>query len=193
MQGIHEHKNNHVKVDECSADLFLNAWQEKKRLKDSKLKAAKLEMLSREVEIRAEIKERRRQAQKIHEKEERKHEVDRVLRKDDAKKALNECCEIVVECEDEELLNETDSFQGEPSSSRTVSFTLPRSRPVVKEKIVSSVSQPGGRASVLVTSGGLIILMICAALVTASFILSPLIETMFSKWPFQIIQVVAIK
>jgi hypothetical protein len=90
-------------------------------------------------------------------------------------------CDIIVECEDKRTSNGRSSFQSEPGRSRTVSFTLPKSNLLLEERHRrSSIQQK--RTNVMVTSGGLIFLLIAAALVTASFLMSPVIETILSKY-----------
>ena len=64
--------------------------------------------------------------------------------------------------------------------SSTVSFTIPKSSWWIEEKHRKSANDQK-RANVIVTSGALIFILISAALVTASFLISPVLETIFSK------------
>ena len=85
------------------------------------------------------------------------------------------------ECDDDELNRiYHHSEKTEPKSSNTVSFTLQRSTSRLEEKKRRKAEEEK-RANVMVTSGALIFLLVAAALVTASFLMSPVIENMFSK------------
>ena len=85
-------------------------------------------------------------------------------------KALtNGICDILVECGEEngiEMLNKP------PSRARVVSFSLPITR------TDTNLEDKQGRAA----SGGLLLLIIFAVVITGSFLMSPYIETMFSKY-----------
>ena len=90
-------------------------------------------------------------------------------------------CDIIVECEDDESFTGRSNFLLEPLRSRTVSFTIPNCSEVLKER-QSRSSKEKKRTNVIVTSGGLIFMLIAAALVTATFLMSPVIEDIFSKY-----------
>ena len=88
---------------------------------------------------------------------------------------------MIVECEDDESLTGRSKFLNEPLRSRTVSFTIPTSSSVLGESHSRS-SKEEKRTNVIVTSGGLIFMLIAAALVTATFLVSPVIKDIFSKY-----------
>ena len=90
-------------------------------------------------------------------------------------------CDIIVECEDDESFTGRSNFLIEPLRSRTVSFTIPNCSEVLKER-QSRSSKEKKITNVIVTSGGLIFLLIAAALVTATFLMSPVIENIFCKY-----------
>ena len=86
----------------------------------------------------------------------------------------HEKCDMIVECEDDELLTGRSNFLTEPLRSRTVSFTIPNCSEVLRER-QSRSSKEKKRTNVIVTSGGLIFMLVAAALVTATFLMSPVI------------------
>ena len=90
-------------------------------------------------------------------------------------------CVVIVECEDEESQTERSNFLTESLRSRTVSFTIPTCSEVLRERQLRS-SKEKKRSNVIVTSGGLIFMLIAAALVTATFLMSPVIESIFCKY-----------
>ena len=89
--------------------------------------------------------------------------------------------DIIVECEDEESLARGSNFLTEPLRSRTVSFTIPTCSEVLRER-QARTSKEKKRSNVIVTSGGLIFMLIAAVLVTATFLMSPVIESIFCKY-----------
>ena len=93
----------------------------------------------------------------------------------------HERCDMIVECEDAELLTGRSNLLLEPLRSRTVSFTIPNCSEVLKER-QSRSSKEKKITNVIVTSGGLIFMLIAAALVTATFLMSPVIESIFCKY-----------
>ena len=92
-----------------------------------------------------------------------------------AKRTLSSAVrDIIEEYEQEcEQINESEK-------SSTASFKIPSSISKLKERRRSS-SNDEKRANVIVTGGALIFLLLAATLVTASFLISPVIETIFSK------------
>ena len=90
-------------------------------------------------------------------------------------------CDMIAECEDEESLTGRGTFLTEPLRSRTVSFTVPNCSSV-QEVRQSRSTKEKKRTNVIVNSGGLIFLLIAAALVTATFLVSTVIENIFGKY-----------
>ena len=93
--------------------------------------------------------------------------------------------DMIVECKDEESLTGRSDFLTEPLRSRTVSFTIPTCSEVLRVRQARS-SKEKKRSNVIVTSGGLIFMLIAAALVTATFLMSPVIESIFCKYSIHI-------
>ena len=89
--------------------------------------------------------------------------------------------DMIVECKDDESLTGRSNLLLEPLRSRTVSFTIPNCSEVLIER-QSQSSKEKKRTNVVVTSGGLIFMLIAAALVTATFLMSPVIENIFCKY-----------
>ena len=137
--------------------MFLAGWLEKKMIRDCRLQAEKQRELCWELERR------------------QKGEKEKGRRRGSEYYRREACCDTLVEYK----WNGKESLQ--VTKPRVVSCTLPRSGVVERQGRDNREGQ--GRASVMVTSGGLILLLLCAVMVTASFLMSPAIETMFSKYP----------
>ena len=139
--------------------MFLAGWLEKKMIRDYRLQAEKQREVCRELE--------RRERTVLRKKEKGRRRGGEYYRRQG-------CCDTLVEY----TWDGTESLQ--VTKPRVVSFTLPSTGVVEGQVREGRAGQ--GRASVMVTSGGLILLLLCAAMVTASFLMSPAIESMFSKY-----------
>ena len=93
----------------------------------------------------------------------------------------NRRCDMIVEYEEDGSLAGRSNFLTEPLRSRTVSFTIPNCSKALRERQSRSHKEKK-RMNVIVTSGGLIFMLVAAALVTATFLMSPVIEDIFCKY-----------
>jgi hypothetical protein len=118
-------------------------------------------MMARKDKIQQDLFERSGNEKMAYKREENNSEFDFNINNRE-----HDRCDIIVECKDEESLTGRSNFLTEPLRSRTVSFTIPTCSEVLREK-QSRVSKEKKRTNAIVTSGGLIFMLIAAALVTA--------------------------
>ena len=87
----------------------------------------------------------------------------------------------IIEQDDENLSPEQEAVDIESDCQETASFGTLFNRLAAAETQKQSNNEQE-RANVIVTSGGFIFLLIAAALITASFIMSPVLETLISRF-----------